>query len=269
MKKTISVLLSLILACSMFSVSQFGVFADECEHEYEQTYAFNKDSNELSVTPVCKKCGAADEENKLVLSNFKVDTQNFCITADVNNPDNKYFTQLGLIKYLKEGKIVVTSADAMMFAAKIAANLSDEDKAALMSIFNGLIGNLNFGGGQGDTSGSNPGTSQNQSSKPGTSSGSFKPSKSNIKKITSLKKGLKIKFKKVDFVNGYQIQYSTSKKFNNKTTKKVNVKAGKTTKTIKKLKAKKKYYVRIRTYFSFNGKKVYSKWSKKVAKKTK
>ncbi|MBQ3903382.1 MAG: fibronectin type III domain-containing protein, partial [Eubacterium sp.] len=97
----------------------------------------------------------------------------------------------------------------------------------------------------------------------------FKLPKLKIKKIKSLKKGLKVSFKKGDYVSGYQIQYSTSKKFNNKTTKKVNVKAGKTTKTIKKLKAKKKYYVRIRTYFSSNGKKVYSKWSKKVAKKTK
>ena len=35
-----------------------------------------------------------------------------------------------------------------------------------------------------------------------------------------------------------------------------------TSSTIKKLKAKKKYYVRIRTYKTVNGKKIYSDWSK-------
>jgi len=44
----------------------------------------------------------------------------------------------------------------------------------------------------------------------------------------------------------------------------------KTTKNkVKKLKAKKKYYVRIRTYKTVNGKKVYSSWSKVKSVKTK
>lgn len=44
----------------------------------------------------------------------------------------------------------------------------------------------------------------------------------------------------------------------------------KTTKNkVKKLKAKKKYYVRIRTYKTENGKKVYSSWSKVKSVKTK
>ena len=38
---------------------------------------------------------------------------------------------------------------------------------------------------------------------------------------------------------------------------------------IKKLKARKKYYVRIRTYIIVNGKKKYSDWSKKKSQKTK
>lgn len=40
-------------------------------------------------------------------------------------------------------------------------------------------------------------------------------------------------------------------------------KAKTTTKTIKQLKAKKKYYVQIRTYKTVNGTKYYSAWSKK------
>ena len=75
-------------------------------------------------------------------------------------------------------------------------------------------------------------------------------------------------WKKVSGVNGYQIQYSTSSKF--KKAKKITIKKAKiTSKTIKKLKAKKKYYVRIRTYITVNGKRKYSIWSKKKSKKTK
>jgi len=43
----------------------------------------------------------------------------------------------------------------------------------------------------------------------------------------------------------------------------------KTTKNkVKKLKAKKKYYVRVRTYKTVKGKKVYSSWSKVKSIKT-
>ncbi len=95
-----------------------------------------------------------------------------------------------------------------------------------------------------------------------------------IKKLTKAKKSFKATWKKVKGVSGYQIQYSTSKKFTKKTTKSVTIKKNKTTsKRIKKLKAKKKYYVRIRTYknVKLNGKtvKVYSTWSKAKTVKTK
>lgn len=93
------------------------------------------------------------------------------------------------------------------------------------------------------------------------------PKSSKIKKIKKVKKSLKVFWKKVKNVSGYQIQYSTSSKF--KKAKKITVKKAKTTsRTIKKLKAKKKYYVRIRTYIIVNGKKKYSSWSKKKSQKT-
>jgi hypothetical protein len=82
-----------------------------------------------------------------------------------------------------------------------------------------------------------------------------------IDSIKKAKKSLKIKWKRVQGVKGYQIQYSVSKKF--KKAKKITVKNGKTTsKTIRKLKAKRKYYVRVRTYSIIKKKKYYSKWSK-------
>lgn len=60
--------------------------------------------------------------------------------------------------------------------------------------------------------------------------------------------------------SGYQLQYSTSSKFTNAKT--VTVTSNKTiSKKITKLTAKKKYYVRIRTYKTVSGTKYYSAWS--------
>ncbi|MBQ7740852.1 MAG: fibronectin type III domain-containing protein [Eubacterium sp.] len=60
-------------------------------------------------------------------------------------------------------------------------------------------------------------------------------------------KKMTVKWKKVADASGYQIQYSTNKKF--KKAKTVNVKGSKASKKqIKKLKNNKKYYVRVRAY---------------------
>ena len=85
--------------------------------------------------------------------------------------------------------------------------------------------------------------------------------------ITSVKaqsKAFTVKWKKKSSITGYQIQYSTNSKFK-KGNKSIKIKSAKTvSKKITKLKAAKKYYVRIRTY---KGKK-YSKWSKVKSIKT-
>ncbi|MBR1751680.1 MAG: leucine-rich repeat domain-containing protein [Ruminococcus sp.] len=86
------------------------------------------------------------------------------------------------------------------------------------------------------------------------------PKATKVKSAASPKAGqLKVKAKKVSGVTGYQIKYSTSKKFTKKTTKTVNVK--KTSKTFTSLKKGKKYYVKVRAYKTVNGKKYYSKFS--------
>ena len=96
----------------------------------------------------------------------------------------------------------------------------------------------------------------------------FAASKLPATSITSLSakdNGFTVKWKKKTKITGYQIQYSTSSKFSMKNTKTVKIKKAKTvSKKITKLKAAKKYYVRIRTY---KGKK-YSKWSKVKSIKT-
>ena len=96
-----------------------------------------------------------------------------------------------------------------------------------------------------------------------------KPKSVSPKKVKSAKKAVSVEWKKVGGVKGYQIQVATDKKFK-KNKKTVTIKKQKTTKTtVKKLKAKKKYYVRVRTYKIVNGKKVYSSWSKVKSVKTK
>ena len=90
-----------------------------------------------------------------------------------------------------------------------------------------------------------------------------------INKIKGLavknQKKLKVKatWKKLTNVSGYQIQYAPNKKF--KKAKSKTVKS--TSVTIKKLKKKKTYFVRVRAYKLVDGKKVYGKWS--VVKKVK
>lgn len=88
------------------------------------------------------------------------------------------------------------------------------------------------------------------------------PASTSISSIKGASKKFTVKWKKkTSNTTGYQIQYSTDKNFkkNNKT---VTVKSTKTTsKTVSKLSAKKKYYVRVRTYKTVNNTKYYSKWS--------
>ena len=96
-----------------------------------------------------------------------------------------------------------------------------------------------------------------------------KPKSASIKKVKGAKKAIELTWGKVASVSGYEIQVATDKKFK-KNKKTVTIKKQKTTKTtVKKLKAKKKYYVRVRTYKTVNGKKVYSSWSKVKSVKTK
>lgn len=95
-------------------------------------------------------------------------------------------------------------------------------------------------------------------------------------KVTGGKKKLTLKWKKQTGIDGYQIQVSTKKSFKGKQT--YTVGKNKTKKVItkykgKKLKAKKKYYVRIRAYKTITSEdgtvtKQYSKWNTKN-KKTK
>lgn len=94
--------------------------------------------------------------------------------------------------------------------------------------------------------------------------------KTAITKVVSGKKKLKVKWKKMKKnTMGYEIQYSTSKKFSGKAKRKRVTGCNKNSVTLKKLKSNKKYYVRVRTYYKMPSTTYYSAWSKAKGKKVK
>ena len=91
-----------------------------------------------------------------------------------------------------------------------------------------------------------------------------KPGRVSRVRIYKRKKSLYLSWNPVSKASGYQICYSTSKTFKGKKT--VTVSSYYT--ILGKLKAKKKYYVKVRAYTYSNGKKVYGAYSKVVEQKT-
>ena len=95
------------------------------------------------------------------------------------------------------------------------------------------------------------------------------PPKSAVKKLKKGKKSFTVYVKKQSKqTSGYQVQYSTSKKFKSPKTKSL-TSYKKTSLKVKKLKKHKKYYVRVRTYKKVGKAKYYSSWSSAKSVKTK
>ena len=93
-----------------------------------------------------------------------------------------------------------------------------------------------------------------------------KPAKVKSVKLAAKKKKLNVKWKKISGATGYEVVYATNNKFT-KNEKTVTVKKNKV--TLKRLKSKKKYFVKVRAYKTVNGSTYYGKWSKVVKKKVK
>ena len=94
------------------------------------------------------------------------------------------------------------------------------------------------------------------------------PSGTTLTKLSSAKKAFTAQWKKNAAVTGYQLQYGVKSNFSGAKT--LTVKNAKTLKsTVKKLNAKKAYYVRIRTYKTISKVNYFSTWSKAYKVKTK
>ena len=96
------------------------------------------------------------------------------------------------------------------------------------------------------------------------------PKGTSLKKLRKGRKQLTVVWKKQKTqTSGYQILLATNSKFT-KGKKKVTISgSSKNKKVVKGLKAKKLYYVKIRTFKKVSGKKIWSSWSKVKKQKTK
>lgn len=101
------------------------------------------------------------------------------------------------------------------------------------------------------------------------------PKGATIVKPVAAKKAITVKWKKQaakmskSRITGYQVQCCTNKKFKRGVKKKTVKGYKKTAVKISRLKSKKTYYVRVRTYMKTGGKTYYSNWSKVKAVKVK
>lgn len=164
-------------------------------------------------------------------------------------------SQNGYVDVYKEGTAVIMvkvgslSASCTVIVAD--NNSGDNDN-------HGNTGNNGSNSNSGNNSGNN--NNGNTIGNTNTAGSKFTVKKAAITSAkNSKKKQIIVKYKKVSGAKGYEISYSTNKKFKKSVIKKT---TKKTTYTIKKLKKGKTYYVRVRAYkIDSTGKKVYGKYS--------
>lgn len=210
-------------------------YIGECPHTYQSKLTKATTKKNGSIKKICSKCGVKKGKATVIYAakNVKLSKTSFTYNNKIQKPSITVKDSKG--KVLKKGKdYTITYPKNMKNVGKYMVTIQ-------------LKGNYK-----------------------GTIKKSFtiKPKVVNIAKITAKSKSFTIKWKKqTQQVTGYQISYSTSKKFVKKDTKTTMISNAKTTtKPISKLKAKKKYYVRIRTYKTIKvdgeSTKLYSNWSK-------
>ncbi|MCQ2545585.1 MAG: S8 family serine peptidase [Clostridia bacterium] len=92
-----------------------------------------------------------------------------------------------------------------------------------------------------------------------------------IKSLSGAKKAFKVKAAKKgkNYVTGYQVRYSLNESMSGAKTKTIGTKYSRVSKKVTKLKAKKTYYVQVRSYKTISKKKYYSSWNAVKSVKTK
>ena len=108
------------------------------------------------------------------------------------------------------------------------------------------------------------------SGKPSVSVKTVTVPKTSIKKLKRSRKSFTVKVAKKakSAVTGYQVRYSRKANMSGAKIRTISSKYSKVTKKITRLKAKKRYYVQVRSYKVVNGKTYYSAWSAKKSVKT-
>ena len=159
----------------------------------------------------------------------------------------------GAVKLINADGTLVTTADALKAEGtyNIVVTATGYNKTLEFTYTN-----------KSDTTATKP-SDATEATKPAATTEATKPAVKPVKKVTVKKQTAKVKagtWKKDKNVSGYQIKIATKKNF--KGAKTYTVKSYKTyKKVIKKLKAKKKYFVKVRAYKTVGKSKVYGAYS--------
>lgn len=177
------------------------------------------------------------------------------------------------------GAVTVNSKDSIERALKAYASLSDEQKSLVyadkLKVLNEAKNTYDKLTGENQSSTTEPPTTGSENvetptTKPNVEIPTTSPVKKPVKKIKVGKakilkitrsknnKKAKIQLKKIKGVTGYKIKYSVSRKLKNSKT----VTSKSFTKTIKRLRPGKKYFIKVRAYRLINHKIYYGKWTK-------
>lgn len=214
--------------------STYKVTIPALKHNYK-TISIKKatTSNSGSITKKCSNCGASNTSKILKISSVKLNTTSYTYTGTSKTPKVTIKRSNGEILPSKYYTVTYPTGRKNVGTYKVKISFKD--------LYSGTK-TLSF---------------------------TIKPKTTSISKITSGSKKFKINWKKQKVqTTGYQIQYSRNSNF--KKSKNITISKNKTTsKVISKLSSKKKYYARIRTYKTINGKRYYSNWSSKKAITTK
>ena len=209
-------------------LAKTDVVIEKLEHTYVSKTKEATTSKNGSVITYCKNCGVQKSKTTIYrVKTLKLSTTSYTYNGKAKKPSVKVIDSKGKVLGSKYYKVSYSSGRKAVGTYTVTVKLRNGYKGTLKKTF------------------------------------TIKPKSTKIAKLTTGSKKLVVTWKKqTTQTTGYEIQYSTSKKFTKSTTKKVVVSKNKTTKkTIKSLKANKKYYVRIRTYKTVKGKKIYSDWS--------
>ncbi len=218
-----------------YTLASIG-FNSLCNHNLTRSYYAATLNTDGTIEDYCYKCGYHEDTDIPCVSQVKLSKKSFTYNGKVQKPSVTVIDSKGN----------VVSADNY----SVSYSNSGSKKVGSYGIYISFIG----------------------SKYSGSISYVYKiiPKSSAISSLKGAKKKITVKYKKqTSQTTGYQIQVATNKAFK-KNKKTVTVKKNKTTSAnVSSLKAKKKYFVRVRTYKTVNGKKIYSSWSKVKTVKTK
>ncbi|MCI9547207.1 MAG: hypothetical protein HFH60_11055 [Lachnospiraceae bacterium] len=207
--------------------------------DYQVKYSNNIHAGMASVTIMGKgiytgsvtknfQIGKADNQIRVTAKYNKVSktsAQTFRLDARASGGSISYQSQNRDVKVAKDGKVTIAKNFAGKAVIKVTAGSGD---------YSTVTKNITI---------------------------TVNPAGVNLTRVKNVSgKKLALKWKKNSKASGYQIQYSTSKKFTGAKSKLVPG-GSKTAKTLTKLNKKKTYYVRIRTYKTVAKVKYYSSWS--------